>query len=453
MIFQYISATALRAVVAFIGRWPLSIGDAALFLAGRRQGCHHMPTTKPRLKEAMSNTPCRFASVAALLLASSLAVAAPAVILAERPAPVCGESGWVAPEGKRLKAVDIDAVVASALASDVVLLGEQHSDEDHHRWQLQMLAALHARRPDMVIGFEMFPRRVQAALDQWVAGQLTVGEFLERTEWAEVWRHPPHIYLPLFEFARINRIPMLALNVDRKLTRAVTEKGWAGVAPAEREGVGRPAPATPPYLRFLRDIHRLHAEPRNKAGGRPETPFDNFLDTQLTWDRAMAEALASRLQAADGRRPPLAVGIMGSGHIRFGHGVPHQLRDLGVRRIATLLPVSGKAECQDLQAGIADAAFLLPDKPHAAPEPPRLGVTLEDGEKSVRIVDIMPGSLAERSGLRAGDRIVELAGKPVTGTGEAIAAIQRQPPGTWLPLRVLRQEGAVELVIRFPARP
>ena len=412
-----------------------------------------MLTAKALLKEPMSNTPCRFAAVAALLAGTSLAAAAPAVILPERPAAVCGDSGWVVPEGKRLKAADIDAVVANALTDEVVLLGEQHSDEDHHRWQLQILAALHAQRPDMVIGFEMFPRRVQAALDQWVAGQLTVREFLDRAEWSRVWRYPPHIYLPLFEFARLNRIPMLALNVDQKLTRAVTEKGWAGVPPAEREGVGRPAPATPPYLRFLRDMHRLHAETRKQPGSRPETPFDNFLDTQLTWDRAMAEALASRLQAADGRHPPLVVGIMGSGHIRFGHGVPHQLRDLGVRRIATLLPVSGKAECQDLQAGIADAAFLLPGKPHTAPEPPRLGVTLEDGEKSVRIVDIMPGSLAERSGLRAGDRIVELAGKAVTGTGEAIAAIQRQPPGTWLPLRVQRPEGAVELVIRFPARP
>ena len=29
---------------------------------------------------------------------------------------------------------------------DVVLLGEQHDSEDHHRWQLQMLSALHAQR-------------------------------------------------------------------------------------------------------------------------------------------------------------------------------------------------------------------------------------------------------------------------------------------------------------------
>lgn len=401
----------------------------------------------------MFKMPYRLAAMATLFLWSSLSLAAPATILDERPTPVCGESGWLAFDSKRQKAAEANAVLTGALAAEVVLLGEQHDQEDHHRWQLQVLAALHAQRPDLVIGFEMFPRRAQAALDQWVAGQLTVKEFLARSAWAQVWRYPPDIYLPLFEFARINRIPMLALNVDQKLTRAISEKGWSGVPLADREGVGRPAPATPAYLQVLRDVHRLHAKTRSKHGDRPETPFDNFLDSQLTWDRAMAEAIASRLKPVDGPRPSLVVGIMGSGHIRFGHGVPHQLRDLGIQRVATFLPVTGKAECQDLQAGIADAAFLLPDKPQTLPEPPRLGVMLEDGEKSVRIVQVTAGSLAERSGLLAGDRIVEMAGKAVTSTGEAISAVQGQPPGTWLPLRVLRKEGTIDIVIRFPARP
>ena len=66
----------------------------------------------------------------------------------------------------------------------------------------------------MVIGFEMFPRRVQPALDRWVAGELTEAEFLQQAEWGKVWSMPAELYLPLFHFARMNRIPMLALNID-----------------------------------------------------------------------------------------------------------------------------------------------------------------------------------------------------------------------------------------------
>ncbi len=150
---------------------------------------------------------------------------------------------------------------------DVVLLGEQHDEDDDHRWQLQVLAALHAQRPDMVIGFEMFPRRAQPVLDDWVAGKLTVRQLLEQSQWDSVWKLPPELYLPLFQFARINRIPMVALNVDRKLTRAIAEKGWDAIPVAEREGVGRAAPALAGLPRLpVRGLWR--ASERQRQGRR-----------------------------------------------------------------------------------------------------------------------------------------------------------------------------------------
>ena len=39
----------------------------------------------------------------------------------------------------------------------------------------------------IVIGFEMFPRRVQKALDQWVAGELSEAQFLAASDWNHVW--------------------------------------------------------------------------------------------------------------------------------------------------------------------------------------------------------------------------------------------------------------------------
>jgi membrane-associated protease RseP (regulator of RpoE activity) len=166
----------------------------------------------------------------------------------------------------------------------------------------------------------------------------------------------------------------------------------------------------------------------------------------------MAEALAKPVRAgSDGR--PLVVGIMGSGHIRFGHGVEHQLHDLGVERVASLLPASLPAECKDLQAGLADAVFVLPERSQPVPEPPRLGITLEDDNRGLRIAQVKPGSLAEKSGLQAGDRILEMAGRPGTNSNEAVALIRRQPPGTWLPLRVARKDTQLDVVVRFPASP
>ena len=355
----------------------------------------------------------------------------------------CTPATWLRLAGGRPEAVSPAALIAELAQRDVVLLGEHHTEADHHRWQLHTLAALHAQRPALIIGFEMFPRRVQPVLDKWVAGELTAQQFLAEVQWDEVWNAPPELYLPLFEFARLQRVPMVALNVDKKLTEAIAAKGWDAVAESEREGVSRPAPAPQPYLDELDRVHREH---RNK------TPFRYFVEAQQTWDRAMAQALA-----AESRRPagakPLVVGIVGSGHLRHGHGVPLQLRALGVTRLTTLLPLGARSECGDIRAGLADALFVLPEREGAKPAPPRLGVALEQQGDAVRIAQVIAGSLAERSGLRTGDIVVSAAGKPIARVARFIETVRRQPEGTWLPVQVKRGAATHELLIRFPAAP
>lgn len=387
------------------------------------------------------------------LQATPAAMAADADIASA--ASVCLKAGtwtWLGGETPRISGAS--AVLPRLADRDVILLGEQHDKADDHRWQLQTVAALQALRPDMVIGFEAFPRRVQPVLDRWVAGELTPAEFLQQVQWNEVWGMPAEFYMPLFEFARLNRIPMLALNVERKLIRTIASKGVDTVGNAEREGVSRPAAPPADYVDMLFESHREHARSRGRDGAqtsRSDSAFRNFVDAQATWDRAMAEALARRLAPGSGGRP-LVVGIIGSGHLRHGHGVAHQLRDLGVTSVATLLPVPIGTACDDIRPGLADAVFAVPAQAAARPEPPRLGVSLSESERGVHVADVSPGSLAERSGFRAGDVIVELAGSPVNKVASVIAAIRDQPAGTWLPLRIKRDSELLELLVRFPAR-
>lgn len=363
--------------------------------------------------------------------------------------------GWARVDVAPPLSANAVSVIADMAQREVVLLGEQHDDADHHRWQLQTLAALYAQRGDMVIGFEMFPRRVQAVLDRWVAGELTEAQFLEAVEWCRVWSMPAELYMPLFHFARLNRIPMLALNVDQKLTRAIAAGGWDTVPEAEREGVGRAATPPEAYVDFLFDIHLEHASMRGDKRGavqKTDAEFRNFVDSQLNWDRAMAEALA-RGVPVDGAAPgPLLVGIVGSGHVRYGHGIAHQLRDLGVDRIGLLLPVPASADCGRLPAGLADAVFAVPAQPRPTPPPPRLGVSLEEHRDGVRVAEVAMGSLAARTGLRVGDVIVEAAGAPLKRSTALVSLIRQQPAGTWLPLTLQRGGETVELVVRFPSQ-
>lgn len=358
-------------------------------------------------------------------------------------------SGWYATGRDGVRAVQGPTVLADMARRQVVLLGEQHDDADHHAWQLATLGALHLLQPRMAIGFEAFPRRAQPVLDQWIAGKLSERQFLERSDWAKVWGFPPDLYLPLFRFARINGIPMRALNVDPELIRAISDKGWDAVPASRKEGITRPAPPSQAYLDDLFEVYKLHPEARGPQGARRDGPgFLHFVDSQTVWDRAMAQGLADAVRAAGGA-DTLVVGVMGSGHVRYGRGVAHQLRDLGIHDVGMLLPVRAGEDCTKLD-GIADAVFAISTLPSSAPPPPRLGVRIEQTKDGIGVVEVVKGSLAERSGLRAGDRFVSIAGAAVAGVDDVIRAVQEQPAGTWLPMRVRRGKKEIDLVAKFP---
>lgn len=366
-------------------------------------------------------------------------------------------ASWVIP-GKG--ETTLSSVLASMKDKSVVLLGETHINPEHHRWQLQMLAILYAAHPDMVIGFEMFPRRVQKVLDQWVAGELTESEFLIRSEWQSVWSTDAGLYLPLFHFARMNRIPMRALNIDTRLRQAVTAKGFDSVPEKDREGITRPAPPVPEYLEFLLPIYQQHDRTGHKTADKKQksslydADFLRFVVSQQLWDRAMAQEIHAALNSYDKHKKPLVVGIMGSGHILRGFGVPHQLKDLGVKKTGSLLPWDTNRPCKSLVEGYADAVFGL--APFAAesgaPSHQRLGIGFESGKKTggALVLQVEPKSIAESAGLQAGDVIMEMAGSAIRESGEVVATVKRQAPGTWLPLKVLREGVTIEIIAKFP---
>lgn len=334
------------------------------------------------------------------------------------------------------------------VGNQVVLLGESHDRADDHRWQLMMLTALHQLRPNLAIGFEMFPRRLQPVLDRWVAGQLSETEFLQQTEWDKVWKFDPQFYLPLFRFARQYRLPMLALNVEHDLVTQVRNTGLDAVPESRREGVGRPAVPSPAYRAELQAIFDIHPAMQDKQKERM-TQFSRFVEAQVLWDRAMAEAIVRFLQS---HPDTLVVGILGAGHVRNGYGVPHQLRALGVSPIANLLTLPSDHDCSKIAPGLADAVYLIPPQPEqAAALPPRLGVILGEAKGGVRIKTVMPQSLAQRSGLLDGDIIVQAAGTKVNQIEEVRSYVYRQPAGTWLPLLIRRGNASLQIVVRFPS--
>lgn len=279
------------------------------------------------------------------------------------PAACVVPGHWQMPGGRVLLRSE---VIEQAGRSQVVLLGEHHDDATHHRWQLETLAALYRARPELGLGVEMFPRRLQPVLDAWTRGELDDNTFLDQTDWKKTWGFEPELYMPIFRFVRDHRIPLRALNVDRSEVRKVSGGGWAALDEALRAELGTPAAPAADYRSELREVFDAHMGHMPEGHQARDGDFDRFVEAQLLWDRAMAAGIASEAR----ERPVVA--IMGSGHIRFGHGVPHQLRDLAVTSIYSLMPLARDEDCSELREGLADVVVVplsgpAPANPHQQP--------------------------------------------------------------------------------------
>jgi putative serine protease PepD len=86
-----------------------------------------------------------------------------------------------------------------------------------------------------------------------------------------------------------------------------------------------------------------------------------------------------------------------------------------------------------------------------------LGITTsdtEDGSRGASVIEVTAGGPAAAAGMRAGDRIVEIAGTPVVGSSELVGILRQQlTPGQQVPVKVVREGSEVVLTITLGERP
>ncbi len=89
----------------------------------------------------------------------------------------------------------------------------------------------------------------------------------------------------------------------------------------------------------------------------------------------------------------------------------------------------------------------LPEYPLPAPSEgkPWLGVAYQTQERGALIVEVIPGSPADKAGLRPGDLVTEVEGEAVTPTHPLADLILRHTPGERITLTIDR-DGATQKV-------
>lgn len=104
---------------------------------------------------------------------------------------------------------------------DVVFFGEFHDQGEIHEAEAELLQAMHKLQGDkLTLSMEMFEADNQDRLDKFLAGYLSEEDFLATSR---PWPRYKTDYAPLVNFAKEQKMPVLAANVPRFLAAHVAK--------------------------------------------------------------------------------------------------------------------------------------------------------------------------------------------------------------------------------------
>jgi uncharacterized iron-regulated protein len=247
-------------------------------------------------------------------------------------------------DAKKNRYSDFEAMLLDLASHDVVFVGEQHDDPATHRLERAILEGLARRRSGILVSLEMFERDTQPALDDYLAGRLSEAEFLKVSR---PWPRYHTDYRPLVEFARAHNWPVLGGNIPRKYAARVSREGLASIEklpPAERQFAAATFQCPfDDYFDNFAEVMSSHpvggSESAPQKDGKEEKKgkvkldprlremTERFYFAQCAKDETMAESIASRLQAADARQPPLVVHFNGAFHSDYRLGTAARVKN------------------------------------------------------------------------------------------------------------------------------
>ena len=185
--------------------------------------------------------------------------------------------------------LEISDIVKANLDAKAFLIGENHDNYSHHDSQFQFIKELNEAGKDVAVGLEMFQRRFQPALDAYLKGEISQKDMLVQSEYYKRWSFDFRLYKPIFDYAKEHNIPLIALNLEKELTKKVSKGGIPSLSEDEIRQIPSDIEYTGGmYKSFLYSIFSMHAMGRD---------FENFYQAQLLWDETMADTAAKYVKA------------------------------------------------------------------------------------------------------------------------------------------------------------
>lgn len=196
-----------------------------------------------------------------------------------------------------------------------VFVGEVHDRYDHHLVQLKLLQSLHQANPNIAIGVEWFQQPYQWVLNRYINGTLNEAQLLKKSEYKRRWQYNYALLRPILQYAKQHKIPIIALNAPRELTRKIAKEGINSLTSVQRAQL--PAVIHPPSKAYRKRLSKVFLQHSHN-----KKHLDNFIKVQRVWDATMAMNIAKFLHKKPQHRMLV---FAGRGHMNEGAGIPIDL--------------------------------------------------------------------------------------------------------------------------------
>lgn len=193
---------------------------------------------------------------------------------------------------KTQKAASLKDIVRDMNKADVLFFGEEHNDSTGHELEYVLLKGMSARfKGKTALSMEMFETDCQTVLNEYLDGLIREKNFLTD---ARVWPNYDD-YRPLIEFAKENKLPVIAANAPSRYTNMVNRLGLNSLRQLDVTGKSYLPPlpidtATGPYLEKFDQI----------MGGHNAMPGMQMYQAQNLWDATMGWSIAKFVRAYPG---------------------------------------------------------------------------------------------------------------------------------------------------------
>jgi uncharacterized iron-regulated protein len=176
--------------------------------------------------------------------------------------------------------VTIDKIVTDMAEADVLFFGEEHNDSAGHYLENLIFRALHATYGNqLALSMEMFESDNQLVLDEYLRG--TIDEKRLNSD-ARLWKNYGD-YRPMIEYAKQNRIPVIAANPPRRYVNLVTRRGMKTL-----DSLSDDAKFYLPPLPYDTLSGRYREKFMETMKGAPESASKNIYYSQSLWDAGMS---------------------------------------------------------------------------------------------------------------------------------------------------------------------